>query len=611
MASNNTINILMTAQNQASPALKQVASDIDKVSDSSIRSHPGVQVLFADLDKLKQQAAAVQAGMAGSAKAGMTLSQMFSGLQTSVLNIVQTGGPFIGFAVAIVAALHQISNQMTKTIDDIANISQGIASGLQNTIKQVAVIQAQASGDRFRIIEATAAKEIASAEQIKNERIKKAKEENAAVQSSWTALGAQRIAAQAKMVAEIAAAEADLSNKTIVVNEETKAKILALQKERVDTTKALLSAVAQEESNVTQLILKSKGLELSAIKEGLNEQLALLEQRRQKEEEGLTKLYGATAQGEEAKNLLQKEYSLKAIAIEQETADKRIQIIDSMTTKAVSIAKQLGAQFSQEFNKLSIAKFLQDTQAQIKVLEGYKEAIKAGDKNLKDAGVTMADVDRMVNQLKDDMGIAITKGYIPIHDAAQKAADANKELSAALKMTSSDIRTLVSDSLAAAPAMQDMFDRIDALTKAGRAAQAAAGDGFVPVGGGVPGDPTAPGGGSAPAAGGGSAFTTVPNPLAFADGGVVPGPRGQPVRIIAHGGEPIGRPDQLVSAFVEAAQRLSGPSVTAGDSGNVRALHFGPGSITINGDMTSQRDISTFVELLAQEIDKRNIRRNR
>jgi hypothetical protein len=118
------------------------------------------------------------------------------------------------------------------------------------------------------------------------------------------------------------------------------------------------------------------------------------------------------------------------LQLEQQTADARLTAIQSLTTAAGTIFEGLGPKFADALKTVQLAEFVQKTDASIKSLQGYKEALEAGndaqDKNREQINRTNAAQAELTEQRQK----AITTGLVPLKDATD---DYTKQMEKAAK----------------------------------------------------------------------------------------------------------------------------------------------------------------------------------
>lgn len=630
----NVIDVVVNGKNNASAPLKQVSKDVDGVANSVKRANP---IFVSSFAKVVQwgDAWGTAAGKLGGAGGAGGITGTVEKMSTGMLRLASSFGPVIGAGAVLIGFLQNISEEMGKTISEISRLSTGIETGLTNAIKSVAVIQAQASGDKLRIIEATTDKELTLAEQVKKARVQKAQEELDQTSGLWAVASGQRMAAEAKFTAEVAAAEADLANKTYLIHVDKNVKLEALEKTRLEMVKTLHKAAADAEADAVQAVLLGQGKQLEAMRAGQERKRALLDETYQKELESIEKLLGATQRGHEARVAAEEQYQSRVVEMEADAAAKRTQIIEQFTERAAGIVKKLGEDFSGLSDKLNVAKFVQNTREQIIVLQQLQEAVRSGDQTLIQSGVSVGGLGEAINKLKGSMQEAINTGIVPTTEKLKEAKQAADEFAGSGQSAGEKW-------LSSIEGISSSLDAIIAKTRAASAAAAGAGstatgmrgstaatsgDGggsssgrliepyhgmgeWAPSGPGTslaftPGERSGTGGGGMGGPGAKSdtsgARTYDPNQT-YQHGGVVP--------VLAHAGEIIDQPRRIVDRLSEAVRQVDrgrGGRKTAGQASGGVHVHVAPGAVNYQGGFitSADRDFESITELMAQRIGER------
>lgn len=596
------VKLTLKAVNQASAEMAKIATDVKNL-ERATRSYgtatPAAKAAasqFLDTLKATRGAAGDASEGLGSvnraakdlAKGGLAevLSQVpivggsLSKLASGLGGFSLVAGGVIGAGIGIVKMLSDMDTAATKNLTSITALSEAIGTRFKAALLDSQKTLAEARSQRTAAIELGYQKELAAAEAARAQTVATAKAELDEVNASWFSSFATRQQAQAKFQTAVAAAENESASVGIEAQARKTAAILALLDQQIQSVKQFEQEKRAAESEAVVGALDIQGKQVSALQASMVQQEAIIRDSYAKRLDELKKLGLDAESYNEQRVAAEATMQAKLVTLEQQSADKRRQIIEQSTTAALGIFEKLGSQFGKLTEKLQVAQFVQQSAASIKTLQGFKDAIASGDETLRKLGITERDVDDGIKQLTQDMKDAVSKGVIPMKEATAALTTETEELGNQTRATGN---ALVDMYLAAARAALKAED----AAKAG--------------GGGVP-TPSRTGNvildtGVSPSA---SPSGPTGNPIldygtgslpSFAAGGVVPGPPGHPRVVVAHGGEEY--------LGVGAARRSSGPGVS---------LNFHPGAITVPPGM-NERDARAFVQTLAGEVAKQIRRR--
>jgi hypothetical protein len=173
--------------------------------------------------------------------------------------------------------------------------------------------------------------------------------------------------------------------------------------------------------------LKSTGRVLEAIEferttrnKAMDEELAVAEKKYME----LIKLPGKAEEAAQLRLEAEQKYQNLGLISEQKYADDRAAVLTKWTADAIAAIKPLGEEFGALGQKFEAAAFVKKTDDVIKGLEGMKGAIAGGDESFKRLGISVADVQRIIDEYKTTQQKAITEGIDPFIEAekAKKSA---------------------------------------------------------------------------------------------------------------------------------------------------------------------------------------------
>jgi hypothetical protein len=203
--------------------------------------------------------------------------------------------------------------------------------------------------------------------------------------------------------------------------------------------------------------LEAIEMERAARNKAMDEELAIAEKKYME----LLKLPGKAEEAAKLRFEAEQKYQNQGLISEQKYADDRAAILTKWTADAIAATKPLGEEFGALGQKFEAAAFVKKSDDVIKGLEGMKGAIAGGDESFKRLGLSVEDVQRIIDKYKAAQQEAIAKGIDPFIEAekkkkeaidaakkatdeAKKAADeateATKKQSEALKQLSADIK---------------------------------------------------------------------------------------------------------------------------------------------------------------------------
>jgi hypothetical protein len=615
----NLVEFAIRAKNGASPEFQRAAEDLkhlERVTRSYGTATPEAQRttqrLLDELKRARPVTDDASGGLGGVNKAAKDLAQ--GGLRDVLSEIPIVGGalsklagtlggfPLLlggiaGAGLGVLKFLQGMNEDATKATASMTALSEKIGADFLQTVREVQKIQAEASGDRLRSVELAFEAEIAAAERAKTEKIAKAKEEL----NQLDLFGRRRTELSQEALAEIAAAEADAANATVLANAKRNAELQKLEEERKTFTKSALAELVAAEAEAAQAVLKARGEQIGALEANVERERALLEQTLADRLAQIERLNATAMQKLEERRVAEETFQARVVTLEQEAADKRKAILESLTSASLEIFRGLGEQFADVVQTLEVAQLAQQTQNALTTLHGALEAGVITQKQY-------AEASRVLTERLQD---AVRLGFVPTTEAADKTSVAMTTAAGAAEAAGSSIAASL---FRAGAAAQETIEILDMLIARGRAAQQAANQaaqGPAPAPGsstssGPTGDPILDSridtsvGGFSGATGGVTSPSSGSNPQSFAHGGVVPG-----VPAIVHPGEAIGPPETLISAFVAAAKRIGGDRGGSGPT-----VQIASGAIQINGRVIqAERDWAVLVEDLGRALDARAKRR--
>lgn len=520
-------------------------------------------------------------------------------------------GGIVGVGVGVIAFLKNLDESATKGLASIQTLSTAIGTQFQHAVLEAAKVRAQANQDALGVIQATYQQELADAEAVKQEKIAKAREEL----DQLDIFGRKRTELSQEARAKITAAEAEAASKEIEINARKDASIIELDRKRADFAKELTAKLAAAEAEAEQAVLQGQGREVAAIEAGAARKRTIAEQTYQAELKQIESLQLAKSDAWERERQAYQEKEAALTKISADEAAQRQKSLETATTAAITTLSSLGPAFAKTLQLLSVAQFVQQTQDAVKTFTNLRDAIAAGDQTFAKLGITTEKVDAVIAKLGETMRTALQKGEVPaksttaalsaLLDKAIKTDGFLANMSDNVADVDAAIRGLLDGSLIRTTrAFDDMGIEIDSLRSgfvdltqefilnearlaswtqsAQTAAEAATrlGDaardmgtqlGTVPNTVGLPGSPGPTLTFNLPDIGmpwtPAMVWNYITRGRAFQHGGIVPGGSVEPVPIIAHGGEAVGAPDVLVSAFFQAMARLKTTGEPMADRG--------------------------------------------
>jgi membrane-associated protease RseP (regulator of RpoE activity) len=640
----NVIEFVLTARNQASPEFRRVAADVTAVGEATARATRSTDVVrwgqawgtaattveagttraggaLATLDAAAKSAA--RGGMAELLAQIPVLGPALGHLVTAAGGFTLALGGLVGVGVGVLSFLRSLGDEAGKAQTAVAQLATQIGTTFRATILDVQRLQAEAAGQRLGVIEASFQKELVLAQAARDQRLQLAREELAQASGIWAELTGQRALAEAKFTAEAAAAESALAQATILAHARKNAALQKLDQERADFARTLTQAVQAAEAEATALVLRSQGLQLAALQTTTEQQRAVLAQAHQERLRQLDQLGLAARDAWERRRQIEAEFQARVVALEQQAADQRRQIIDGLTTSALTIVQSLGDRFAGITEKLSVAQFVQQTQAAMQTLRGMIEALENGDQTLQQVGLTTQELTQGIQALTTQMQEAIAKGHVPTQQAAAATADALADLGAAAVDAGEQwLRSLEGISTA--------LDAIIAKTRQARQTMGTLGSQQTTTSGTAAGQTTTtPGGGGGMVIDVSSLLQTISRIAEpFRAGGVVPAyrqggvvhelrrarvgaaiPAGE-VPIFATPGEIVDQPRRVIQRLEEAQRQLDRERGLASGArrGDGRTVIVHPGAVTVHlrgSVIRAARDFDTLLAIAGERLARR------
>lgn len=307
-------------------------------------------------------------------------------------------GGIIGVGAGVLKFLQGLDENATKSLNSITALSVGIQTKFRATLLDVAKIQATTAGEQVRVVELSAQQEIQSAEDLKNARIAKAKEEL----DKLNLFGQKRTELSKEALAEIAAAEGEFATQVILTHAKKTAALADLEKQRVEFTKAALATLAQAEADR----LRGEGNPLAAIDLERQARLQSIAEEQKAAEAKIAifaQLAGKAGEAAELRRVVEQTALDKTVSAELDAAEKRRQALEGSTTAAIGIFTKLGPQFEAVTKQLSLSQFLQQSERDLNTLD---VALKTG-------AISLEEFRRGTTAITDAMDEARRTGIVP------------------------------------------------------------------------------------------------------------------------------------------------------------------------------------------------------
>jgi hypothetical protein len=178
--------------------------------------------------------------------------------------------------------------------------------------------------------------------------------------------------------------------------------------------------VAIAAAKATGRVLEAIELERAARNRAMDEELVIAEKKYME----LIKLPGKAEEAAKLRLEAEQKYQNLGLISEQKYADDRATVLTKWTADAIAATKPLGEEFAALSQKFEATAFVKKSDDVIKGLEGMKGAIASGDESFKRLGLSVADVQRIIDKYTAAQQEAIAKGIDPFIEAekTKKAA---------------------------------------------------------------------------------------------------------------------------------------------------------------------------------------------
>jgi hypothetical protein len=321
MALGNTVDLVLKATNQASPALTRVAGELGA------------------LNKAGHQAAS--GGLADVGKAIPTIAGSLLSLASAIPGPI---GMLAQLGSATVGHLSKMSAEADATLQRMTALADGIQATFEETQAAVSRIRAEAAGNVGQVIEQQYAQELA------------------AIDKAY----AKQVAAAKGNALQIAAIEAESAGKRLIAHAQYEAELSKLSQKRLELAKQLGTQLRDAETGVTQALLEEQGKRLQALDVGAARQAEVARAGYQKQLEEIKKLGGTETEQYQLRRQAQEVFEAQSLEQTTQTEIKRRAILKEQGT----FLKDLAATAKDAQASLTVA--MLESQGK------QKEAIEAG-----------------------------------------------------------------------------------------------------------------------------------------------------------------------------------------------------------------------------------------
>jgi hypothetical protein len=170
-------------------------------------------------------------------------------------------------------------------------------------------------------------------------------------------------------------------------------------------------------------VLEAIEMEREARNKAMDEELAIAEKKYME----LLKLPDKAEEAAKLRLEAEQKYQNEGLISEQKYADDRIAILNKWAVDAAAAIQPLGEEFAGLGKKFEAAAFVKKSDDVIKGLEGMKTAIANGEKAFQQYGLSVDDVQKIVDKYKEKQQEAIAKGIDPFAEAERRKKTAIDE----------------------------------------------------------------------------------------------------------------------------------------------------------------------------------------
>lgn len=293
----NTIDLVLKATNQASPAINTVARELGTLDLAGRKAAGG-----------------------GLADMGKAIPQIAESLLSMGVALPGLPGALSAIAAVAVGAFNRWVNAAELAAQKTKELGERVQATFEETQAEVNRIRAEAAGDATAIVEQQYARELAQIEKSQQQKVKAAK----------------------GSAEEISAIEAEMAGKRLIAAERLEAELAALTHKRVDLARQMGEQVRAAETAVTVGLLEESGKRLQALEVGAGRQVEILRTANQKQLEEIKKLGGTEQEQYELRRQAQEVFAAQSLQLTTETEIKRRAILKEQSEFLKGLAKSAG-----------------------------------------------------------------------------------------------------------------------------------------------------------------------------------------------------------------------------------------------------------------------------
>lgn len=536
-------------RDEASPGAKTLGDTLERLGQrggaSLARLSPAADLATGSLRRL------ATVGVGDLVRDIPVVGASLEGLVTRLSGLPLVLGAVVGAGAGLILWLKSVSTEATKTGIEITKIAESIGAATARTALEVKRIQAESSGGptgQAQAADLRYQREVVAAEAARDAKIAAAKAELDAV----SRLSLSRADAESKFAAQRAAAEADASNTIVVAAAERTAKLVALEDERTKAQKvqseawkkleqdrleivvAIDAAIRQSREEtagtLAQIEAEATGSQLAAVEARYQASRATIDREKQDAIERADRAYQVSGDYDLAQRQIEaavERSNTRILVLDAELARDRRKLVESSTSDLIGLVTRFGDRYTQALAPLRLAGLAQDLERNLGLL---RAAFESGLLPLNDyieltAKLRQETADT-ATALQYNLGGALTEtggaldawaqglaGTVAALDDVQRAslgAAGSVSVLTAAQLTNAAAAETQAAAQARAAALNDAISSYSA-------SQFVASPTFGPKSLAIPDLPS----------------------IYFHSGGVVPGPRGAPVRATLQAGEEV------------------------------------------------------------------------
>jgi hypothetical protein len=325
-----------------------------------------------------------------------SLVSRVAGLGAGFVGVLGPIGLVVTAATFLITKLKSMDEQASKTLSAVSRLNAEIVQNFQAAQAELARLDAQRSGDRVAIAQASTAKIIALAQQEREKKIREAESS----QKAEVEIQTIRVAA-----------EADASNKILIARRSLTIELEKIAQEQAATAQRVASTIASVASERAQAEARATGDILASIELERRSKLAAIQDT-----------INAARQGSADREIAETTALDRIVLAEIEAAEKRKQATQGFISQALAAVRQLGPEFEDLREKLSIAQALEENNAALNAFQQIAEPL----------GLTTEDLAKAVEGLNDqaeDLARGITRTSRDIEEFGDEARDVTSDVS--------------------------------------------------------------------------------------------------------------------------------------------------------------------------------------